>query len=116
MIYVKVVLIGPMNGFDKLNRDMFNKVKAAHHERIGDSYQIDMITSIDIMDRLGLSENSDWNDRYIRGYMALNVLKHINNAAEVWVLPNWEQSKGTQIEVGFANNIGIPVISIFMED
>lgn len=91
---MRTYIAGPMTGLPEMNRPAFY---AAEDTLL--SLGHDPINPADVQ----LADGASWLD-YMRQTMRL-----LTEADAVCVLPGWTASRGAQIEVYWANSVGIPI-------
>lgn len=91
----KIFISGPMTGYPEFNYPLFNLVaKALRHK----GYKVE-----------NPAENAaceTWAD-----YMRLSICQ-VLVCDVVYTLPNWQDSKGAVIEVGLAQELGLPIFAV----
>lgn len=92
----RLYLAGPMTGFEDFNFPAFNKMAAELRAR---GYAVENPAEH------GVVEGADWAD-----YMAYDLTR-LGLCGQVAVLPGWENSKGAQLEVHIARELGMTVVN-----
>ena len=92
----RLYLAGPMTGFEDFNFPTFNKMAAELRAR---GYIVENPAEHGVVD------GADWAD-----YMAYDLTR-LGLCGQVAVLPGWENSKGAQLEVHIARELGMSVVN-----
>ena len=90
----RVFISGPMSGYKQYNFPAFN----AAAKRLTDEGMI-AVNPADI----GVVEGAKWED-YVRATIRLMM-----TCERVYVLPNWQESRGACLEIDIATQLGMPI-------
>lgn len=99
----KIYLAGPMRGLPNLNFDAFHEARA-RWESAG--WQVMSPASIDLAVGLGPQCHSD--DTMLRQLITMDVAC-ICNCDAIAMLPGWEKSMGSTVELALAQFLGLTV-------
>ncbi len=99
-----IYIAGAMRGLPKFNFDAFDKAEV--HLRNAGWKTINPAT----LDReTGFDPEKDIPDREFMKGAILRDVHGIFNSDALVLLPNWENSKGVQVEIALARNLNLPI-------
>lgn len=104
MKFGRVYLSGPISGRPMANQDTF---RAAESRLRAEGVKNILVPHDIFMESQEAPQEREWAD-YMR-----ECVKRMMDCSHVVTLPEWDQSKGAQIEVRLARELGIPVIHIY---
>lgn len=108
----RVYISGPITGHENGNKNAFNEAELKFK-----SMNFDVVNPHNLHDRIW---EEDWYQKYINkeisnneywaGFMKKDI-EHLVQCDFIALLPNWEGSRGANMEIAIAKGLGMPIVN-----